>query len=180
MKLPPRTEEPVSTDSAEQQFQLNSDHLQEAVRLAELRLSEQNTLQAEYERKAILLITSCAAIIGYLFAGDLFATIQSAGWLVSVKILALILLLCAAVKGMRTIEFVKFGVRGIHPAIATKFFEEKIALLKFACDIYTDRINDNNSVLENRAKRLKSAQMPFYLGLAITVASTLIEKVLLT
>ena len=166
--------ENLEPQTAAENPNFDSEYLREAVRLAELRMSEQNSLERDYERKAVLMITFCVVIAGYLFAGNW------AGWAV-LKILPIAFLAVAVWKGVRTFEFKEFGAQGIHPETSAELFELNYntdLLREYALVEYEDRLNRNGRYLNRRAERLEFAKPYFYTGLIFSLCVALAEKLL--
>ncbi len=150
----------------------DSEYLREAVRLAELRMTEYARIYNEYERRAVLLITFCVALIGYLLSGEW------AEWTAAVKFLAIFCLMSAAWKGLRIFSFSELGVRGIHPnTLADPVFggREK-AMLEYVRGQYAERIDWNGKILDLLVRRFQSAKRWFYAGLTTTAVIVLAEK----
>ena len=150
----------------------DSEYLREAVRLAELRMTEYARIYNEYERRAVLLITFCVALIGYLLSGEW------AEWTAAVKFLAIFCLMSAAWKGLRIFSFSEFGVQGIHPnTVANPIFGGRAdVLLEYVRGEYAERIDQNAKNLHSRSRFLDSAKRWFYAGLTTTAAIVLAEK----
>ncbi|MGI9297025.1 MAG: hypothetical protein ACR2QC_03905 [Gammaproteobacteria bacterium] len=150
-----------------------SAYWEEAVRLAELRMTEYNRIQIGYERRAVLLITFCVVIIGFLFAGEW------AGWL-ALKFAPVLLLAFAAIRGMLILQFAEFGVQGIHPrtlADSSLFEGNTDALREYVCQEYAERIDRNQKLLARQSKHLECGRILLYLGLAGAFIVSVAEKI---
>ena len=148
-----------------------SAYWQESVRLAELRMTEQSALQNEYDRKAVLMITFCVVLIGYLFVGEW------EGWLAA-KLAPIVMLSWAACRGMQILQFAEFGVQGIEPDIsiyfadrATNEFEEHVL------QEYAEKIGRNQTSLARQRGYLEKGRAWLYRGIAAAFIVSVLEKI---
>lgn len=159
--------------AVEEEREFDSGYLRAVVRLAELRMTEQSALQNGYERKAVLLITFCVVLVGYLLTGEW------TGWAGAVKFAAMAYLMISVDSSIRIFEFAESGVQGIHPRTIgdiSVFGGKTDALLAHAGKEYAERIDRNDKTLNMHVNRLKFAKRYFYAGLASAAVIALWEK----
>ena len=146
------------------------EYLREAVRLAELRMSEHSRLQIGNERRAALLITFCVVLMGYLLGGDW------TGWW-GMKCLPFLFLTAAAMQGIWILEPTEFGLQGMHPAVSAIYKDNGDKLPEYIQKIYGEKIGKNGRALTLQSKYLERARIWLYWGLLGTIVVALSDMV---
>ncbi|MDE0286353.1 MAG: hypothetical protein OXI88_23185 [Gammaproteobacteria bacterium] len=174
--------------------QQETEYLKEALRLAELRLEEQNTTLTLQEKKAALVVTLCIAIIGYLltFTGDiqtvpvildyLFKTKFGDLWTSLIfKILPSLILAFAMVHSIRSLNLMDLGTRGASPGYSmSDYFERDLNnLAKGLLEDYHERIIENQDMLEHKKKEMKSARKWLFIGIPVAIVLVATREMLL-
>ena len=164
--------------------QQETEYLKEALRLAELRLEEQNTTLTLQEKKAALVVTLCIAIIGYLlsFTGDIKALPEVLDHIFKTKIGDLwtslifkitpsLILACAMVRSIRSLNLMDFGTRGASPgySMSDYFGHDLNKLAKGLLEDYNDRIKKNQEMLDHKQKEMIKARKWLYTGIPLAI-----------
>lgn len=168
----PQENEPDSF-SHKNVFITEPEHLRESVRLAELLIKEISEATATLEKKAVLLITLCAALLAYLGARDIayapYEAIRGAAFL------ALIISALIAAKAM---DLRRQSVAGLHLAMCEYYAkeakpDEALPLsLRYALDKYRFIINEAEAMHREKSKMFNKAKSCLIVGIALTLAWT--------
>jgi len=129
-------------------------YLQEALRLSELTLTEQDKAFDKMEQKAISLVTLCIAIIAYLLSW-MYESINQ--FTVAASLLIIAVLMGAAWAGANVLYIRPFKVPGTTP----KFLMQEYlgynfhSMAGYLVDEYEKRINGNNNTLKEKSDCLE-------------------------
>ena len=143
-------------------------YLQEAVRLAELRLNDQIATNSQYERKAIVFITSSVAALVYLLGA---VQISDSKFFAA----ALLCLAISPIFGVATVWTRQFGVPGLDPDDSWKCAPDAIDLLIKCLGIYQKKIEISGRVLRKKEITLKISICFFCAGAVLPVIPALPE-----
>ena len=173
--------------------QQKEEYLKEAVRLAELRLEEQNIALTLQEKKAVLIATICIVIIGYLltFAGDieqvsitldyLFRTKLGELWpLLIFKILPSLILAFAMVHSIQSLNLSDLGIRGASPryTLDNYFNRDLNKLAKELLEDYNARIKENQEMLEAKNEEMRKARNWLFRGIPLSIILVIFRELL--
>ena len=151
------------------------EYLREALRLAELRIEQQQRSGEINQRKAVWLITFCLTTAGYLYASQPDAEVRDflpVLWKITAIILGIVFAI-AVVFSIMVINIANWRVQGapksytLHPYFDKNFNKMAEDLLKQ----YEVNYRFNNMVLYRRGKYFKSAK---YLGFGGIAGSALL------
>lgn len=174
--------------------QQKTEYLKEALRLAELRLEEQNITLSLQEKKAALIVTLCIAVIGYLltFTGDigkvpvtmdnLFRTELGELWTSLIfKILPSLFLAFAMLHSIQSLSVADLGTRGASPGYSMNdYFGRNLnKLAKGLLEDYNDRIRNNQDMLEYKKKEMAKARIWLFIGIPLAIVLVAIREMLL-
>ena len=137
-------------------------YLQEAVRLAELRLNDQIATNSQYERKAVVFTTSSVAVLGYLLGKT--QTGESLFFAGAAVFLAL-----SAMCGVAAIWTRKFGAPGQDPEDSWKDAADVVALMIECLGDYQKKIEISAETLRQKEKWLRCSIFLFCIGAATPV-----------
>lgn len=170
------------------------EYLQEALRLAELRLEEQNITLTLQEKKAVLVVTLCIAVIGYLLTStgeigkvteifNYFSQIKlSELWISSIfKILPSLILAIAMLHGIQSLSLMNLGTRGASPdySMSDYFGHDLNDLSKGLLEDYNDRIKKNKKMLDHKKKEMIKARKWLYFGIPLAIVLVATREILL-
>lgn len=173
--------------------QQKTEYLKEAVRLAELRLEEQNIALTLQEKKSALIATFCIVIIGYLltFTGDieqvsrtldyLFRTKLGELWpLLIFKIIPSSVLALAMLYSIRSLNLADIGIRGAPPEYTLdNYFKRNLnKLAKELLENYNDRIKENQEMLETKNEEMRKARNWLFIGTPLAVILVIARELL--
>ncbi len=170
--------------------QLKTEYLKEALRLAELRLEEQNITLSKLENKAVLIATLCIVLIGYLlaFTGGLEETYSIKSWnipskhanLLIFKILPCLPLAVAMLYSIQSLNLVNLGTRGASPGYSLNdYFGRNLnRLAKGLLEDYDDRIKKNIEMLEAKYEEMKKARNWLYWGVPLAIMLVAIREMI--
>lgn len=129
-------------------------------------MTEKSALQDAHERKAVLLITVCLAIVAYLLSIE-----WTLGWVA--KIVAVGVPLISAMSGMLVLDIMAFGQQGLHPdkIKAVPSFDGKTdTLRKHVLQEYDNKIEKNQKILKCEANFLNCAKWCLYAAAGVFLA----------
>lgn len=173
--------------------QQKSEYLKEALRLAELRLEEQNATLSLQERIAALIATLCIAFIGYLltFTGDIGRFSKILDWLSGIKsggLWTLIIfetlpslpLAIAMLHSIRSLNLMDLGTRGASPGYTLNdYFGRNLnRLAKGLLEDYNVRIRRNQEMLEDKNKELTKARNWLFFGIPLAIFLVVLREML--
>lgn len=174
--------------------QIKMEYLQEALRLAELRLEEQNITLTLQEKKAVLVVTLCIAVIGYLLTSSgeigkvaeivniLFQTKSGDLWISLIfKILPSLILAFAMIHGIQSLSLMNLGTRGTSPDYSMNdyFGQDSDKLAKGLLEDYNDRIKKNQKMLDHKKKEMIKARKWLYFGIPLAIVLVASREILL-
>ena len=174
--------------------QQKTEYLQEALRLAELRLEEQSVTLTLQEKKAVLVVTLCIAVIGYLLTSTgeigklteifnyLFQTkLSDLSIALIFKILPSLILAFAMLHGIQSLSMMNLGTRGASPgySMSDYFGHDLNKLAKGLLEDYNDRIRENQDMLDHKKKEMKKARKWLFFGIPLAIVLVAIREMLL-
>lgn len=170
---------PDEKDQNEQSKQ-ETEYLREAVRLAELRIEQQQRTDEINQRKAVLFITFCFAMAGYLYAGKGAETqcLPSAVWGIGKAVLGA-LLLAAIVCAVFVVNFAYWKVHGVEPSYTMDeyFGENYNKMARDLLEYYDEFFKNNKEVLDKKGEYLLWARNFGFPGMALFFILILVESV---
>lgn len=170
-----------------------SDYLKEALRLAELRLEEQNITLILQEKQAALIVTLCIAFIGYLltFTGEIeqvpmlldyiFRTKLGELWTSLIfKILPSLPLAFAMLHSIQSFSLVDLGTRGASPDYSTNdYFGRNLNRLARGLLVdYNERVRNNQEMLKGKNKEMRKARKWLFIGIPLAIVSVAFREIL--
>ncbi len=174
--------------------QQKTEYLQEALRLAELRLEEQSITLTLQEKKAVLVVTLCIAVIGYLLTStgeiekvteifnNIFQTKFGDLWISLIfKILPSLFLAFAMIYGIRSLSLMNLGTRGASPgySMSDYFGHDLNKLARGLLEDYNDRIKKNQKMLDHKKKEMIKARKWLYFGIPLAIILVAYREILL-
>ena len=153
----------------------NLEHLRESARLAELQIKEFNEATATLEKKAVLLITLCAALLAYVGAADFNHSQHE-----FIRGAAFVFLIVSAVVGAKVVDLGRQGMAGLTPAISEHYAEhaggEATALmLRFTLDKYQSIINNADETHKEKSRIFRIAKVFLIIGFSCALAWTVAD-----
>ena len=170
--------------------QQKSDYLKEALRLAELRMEEQNITLTTHGKKAVLIVTLCIAFIGYLlaFTGGVGETYTIFCWnipskyanLLIFKILPSSPLAMAMLYSIQALDLEDLGTRGASPDYTLNLYFKRnlYQLAKELLDDYNERIKQNEKILDTKNREMEKARNWLFLGIPLAIILVIVREVL--
>ena len=173
---------------------MKMEYLQEALRLAELRLEEQSITLTLQEKKAVLVVTLCIAVIGYLLtsSGEIWKLAETINhnyqtksgdlWISLIfKILPSLFLAFAMIHGIRSLSLMNLGTRGASPgySMSDYFGQDVNKLAKGLLEDYNDRIKKNQKMLDHKRKEMIKARKWLYFGIPLAIVLVANREILL-
>ena len=170
--------------------QQETEYLKEALRLAELRLEEQNTTLSTQGKKAVLIATLCIAFIGYLlaFTGGVGETYTVFGWhippkyanLLVFKILPSLPLAMAMLFSIQALDLEDLGTRGATPEYTLdEYFKHNLyQLMMVLLEDYNERIYENQKILEAKNSEMVKARNWLFVGIPVAIIMVAIREML--
>ena len=168
----------------------NLDYLKEALRLAELRLEEQNITLSTQGKKAVMIATLCIALIGYLlaFTGGVGEIYTVPGWnippkytnLFIFKILPSLPLAMAMLFSIQALDLEDLGTRGATPeyTLDEYFKHDLYQLMIVLLEDYNERIYENQKILEVKNKEMVKARNWLFLGIPVAIIMVAVREML--
>ena len=167
------------------------EYFKEALRLAELRLEEQNTTLTLQEKKAVLIATLAIAFVGYLlaFSGEIGTTLTILNrsgpvnefWVLMIfQILPSVPSVFALAHSMASLNLMELGTRGAPPryTLDDYFKGDLNELVVGLLEDYDERITNNQELLETKNKEMRKAKKWLFLGFACAVTAVLFRELL--
>ena len=173
--------------------QQKTEYLKEALRLAELRLEEQNITLTLQEKKAVLIATLCIALIGFLltFTGDIEQVSRALDCLIGIKpsifwasfvfkILPSLILAVAMLHSIQSLNLAKLGIRGAAPGYTLNdyFDRDLYRLAKGLLKDYDDRIKRNIKTLKIQDTEMKKAKNWLFIGIPVAIFLVAVREML--
>lgn len=180
------TEKTEETTKADAKLSDKTAYLKEAMRLVELGIEEQHISKTVLERKAVLLITFCGAVIGYLITADFdsFKTLWACdkdvgkGILWVLKFLSILPLGGAVGYGMVMFVLTDFTIRGLDPQKVWNYDNYDELAKRYIKDAES-KFDDTNIILDKKARRFERAYQCLFVGLFFSVVLVLIHQFIL-
>ena len=172
--------------------QQKSEYLKEALRLAELRLEEQNVTLTLQEKKAVLIATLSIAFIVYLlaFTGESGEAYTILGRKIPLKptnffifkILPSCLFVMSMIHSINALDLTKLGTRGASPnyALDDYFNHDLYELRNGLLEDYNERVEKNEKILEVKDKQLRKARNWLFYGIQLAIVLVLYREILKT
>ena len=152
-------------------------HLQESIRLAEIRLDDVNLAKSELEKKAIWLAIFCAGGIAFISKELGSVTVEG----VVLRLLTIFSLLISVFLIVSSLKLRNYGVKGLPPYIAVgEWLDNKYncnenmrALLHYALIEYDERIATGEQSNKVKVHDLKWAMLWTAISAGFLISATL-------